>query len=213
MPSLTSSQLAKQLGKSPGRISQMVAAGQLDGCYQGDGRARRFDPQKVAAALGQRLDPGQLMGNGAGTASALAQMKAASPEANIELPLAQAQSKPRGERLPDDDQDGYTLARTEKAIAEARKLKRQNAEAEGQYVLASEAQLEIKRLIGQEVAEFEQLLRVAARAVADELNVDFKATRKILLDKWRDHRDRRSRQLTEEATAPELSETEKAEDI
>jgi hypothetical protein len=210
MNSVTASELAKLLEKSPGRISQMVSAGQLDGCFTGQGRARRFDVAKVKAALGQRLDPGQLLGNGASTKAALDAMDDLPPE----LPLTEQRSKPSGAtRLKDDDPDGYNLARTAKATEEARKLRRQNAEAEGLYVLASEVELEVKRLISQEIAEFEQVMRVGARSIADEFGVDFKTARKILIDTWRAHRAKRSGALAEAATSVKLNETEKEQDI
>jgi hypothetical protein len=205
MPSVTATKLAGELGLSKGRISQMVSSGQLEGCFTGEGRARRFDLGKVAAVLGQRLDPGQSMGNGAATKAALDLLK--QDGEGTPTPTNGAT------RLAPGDGDGYHLARTQKAFEETRKLRRQNAEAEGLYVLAAEAQLEVKRLLSQEVAEFEQVLRDGARAIADELNVDFKTARKILVDKFRAHRDRRARALASEASEAELSETEQAEDI
>ena len=70
MELLTATQLAKKLDVTRGRISQYVSAGKLDGCFSGSGRQRRFDLDKVKAALQHRLDPGQMMGNGAVTKKA-----------------------------------------------------------------------------------------------------------------------------------------------
>ena len=57
---MNATQLATELGITKGRVSQYVSEGKLDGCFTGDGRARRFDVGKVRAALDQRLDPGQM---------------------------------------------------------------------------------------------------------------------------------------------------------
>lgn len=72
---ITASELAKTLGISRQRVHQYVQAGKLDGCFSGAGSLRRFDLAKSAEALGKRLDPGQLMGNGAATKAVLNQIQ------------------------------------------------------------------------------------------------------------------------------------------
>ncbi|MCP3972089.1 MAG: hypothetical protein GY717_17550, partial [Rhodobacteraceae bacterium] len=67
MTDLTRAALAKELGLTPGRNSQLLTAGTLEGCYQGEGRHRRYDLEKVRAAYLNRTDPGQMLGNGAAT--------------------------------------------------------------------------------------------------------------------------------------------------
>lgn len=208
---VTSSQLAQQLGVTKARVSQMVAQGKLDGCYSGDGRARRFDLAVVASTLGRRLDPGQMMGNGAGTKRALAELRD-----GIEAPKAAPATPTRPMRdgpIETTDPDRYELARIQKAEEEARRLRRQNAEAEGMYVLASEVERQVGRVVAQEIAQFEQVLRQGARAVADRMGVDFKTARQILIDTWRAHRSERAGVLIEAAKAEDLTEVEKAEDI
>ena len=127
MTSLNLTQGAQTLDKSKGRISQLVREGKLDGCYQGAGRNRRFDLDAVTTALGKKLDPGQMMGNGAGTRKVLATLK---PDATVGgdvqnpgLPLSPAGAT----KVPAGDDDVYTMARTENASQEANKKQRQNA--------------------------------------------------------------------------------------
>lgn len=213
MTTVTASQLAARLNKTRGRISQMVKEGVLAGCYTGEGRARRFDLEKSMVALGRNLDPGQMMGNGAGTKQVIQEMAAPAPDGGAELPLPAAKHPAGASKLNDGDRDAYSMARTTKAIEEARKLQRQNAEAAGQYVLASEAELQIKRLMSQEIAEFEQVLRTAARAIADEFGVDFKITKSLLINQWRTHREKRARLLANAANEAGLSDAEKEQDI
>ncbi len=206
---LTTTELARELNLSKGRISQYVSSGVLDGCFEGSGRQRRFDLHKVARALGRKLDPGQMMGNGASTQEVLQGLDRAGTAA----PKARGHAGGATE-LGEDDDDRYQLARTLKAEEEARRLRRQNAEAEGNFVLASEVRLQVQKQIGQEIAEFESVMREAARRLADECpGVDFKQARAVLVDCWRAHRARRSAAVRQTADAGKLTETEKNEDI
>lgn len=205
MTLLSATALAEQIGVTKGRISQYVAEGKLDGCFEGDGRNRRFDLSKAAAALGKRLDPGQLMGNGAGTKKAIGLLDAGSvPEPRRAAGASQ---------LPSDDSDRYNMARTLKAEEEARRLRRQNAEAEGSYVLASEVAIQTRRQIAQEVSEFENVIRDAARQVADECEVDFKVVRTIMLKTFRAHREKRAAALERTAEAAGMTAAEEAGQI
>jgi hypothetical protein len=226
MRQLSSSELADTLKVSRGRVSQYVSEGKLAGCFEGDGRARRFDLVKVAQALGRTLDPGQMMGNGAQTRQALRDLatedseSAGQDEAQMLAPLRSA-GKPaamRGGQADDSelsmrDPDRYEMARTLKAEEEARKLRRQNEEAEGQYVLASAVAQQTTRLIGREVQALEAVLQAGARAVADRLGVDYRAARSILVEVWREHRARRATELGAEAAVASLSPDEAAGDI
>lgn len=214
MTLLSSTDLAKTLGVSKGRVSQYVSAGKLAGCFSGDGTARRFDLDKVCAALGRTLHPGQMMGNGAETRKALHALKLGVPEAEeAEEPKRAAPAPRDGAELPPSDSARYELARTLKAEEEARRLRRMNAEAEGTYVLASEVRQQTAKLMAQEIAEFEAVLRDGSRRVADQLGVDFKRVRQILVDEWRGHRGKRTDQLVAQAGEGNLTEAEVREDI
>jgi len=200
---LTAAQLAKHLSVSRARVSQYVSEGKLDGCYTGDGRDRRFDLTAVTGALQRKLDKGQMMGNGATTRRALQDL----PQ-RLSAPV-QRESAP----LLPGDMDRYELARTVKVEEEARSARRRNAEAEGTMVLASAAAQQTSRLIAQEIAEMEAMLRDAARDVADTLAVDYKTVRKLLMDRWRSHRGSRAAQLQAQADTATLSDEEQAQDF
>lgn len=211
MTLLTASELAARLGVTKGRVSQYVSGGQLAGCYSGDGRNRRFDVAKCAAALGKRLDAGQMMGNGAATKRTIVDLMSQADDQ--EPPPRQPQRQRTDGPVAPTDPDRYELARIDKAEQEARRLRRQNAQEEGLYVLASEVDRQVARIVGQEVAEFETVLREAARAVADALGVEFKAVRKVLMDKWRDHRAQRTEVLNDQAGEAVMTEAERDGDI
>lgn len=206
---VTGVELAKALGVSRQRVHQYVTSGKLEGCYTGSGNQRRYDLSKCANALGKRLDAGQMMGNGAGTRSAIKDISGDGTHRET----ARRSSGAGAEPLASNDPDRYEMARIQKAEEEARKLRRQNAEAEGLYVLASEAAMQASRLVAQEISEFETVLRDGARMIADKLGVDFKTARKILVDTWRAHRSDRAETLEEQSEAATLSDVEQDEDI
>ena len=206
MADLNATQLANKLDLSKARISQYVSEGKLAGCYTGDGRARRFDLEKVAAALGKRLDLGQMTGNGLATRRALRDLA----EDDVAPPT---QSRQRDGELDREDPDRLELATIVIKEEEARKRRRDNAKEEGLWVLAEEVERHTARALSKEIGQFETVIRDGARAVADALGVDYRETRKILMDSWRNHRARRSSTLAEQATAARMSETEKTEQV
>ncbi len=223
MALLNATELASRLGVSRARVSQYVSEDKLRGCYIGDGRARRFDLEKVQAALQGRLDPGQMMGNGAGTRRALARLSdpaddRAMTAADWVDPGAariQPETAPRRSdvQLERDDPDRYELARTQKAEEEVRMIRRKNAEAEGTFTLVAEVQRQVAMQMAQEIGEFEAVLRDGARQVADAMGVDFKKVRQILTDRWREHRAGRAAQLAQQAQTMGLTPDEQSEDI
>ncbi|SDX90098.1 hypothetical protein SAMN05444336_112107 [Albimonas donghaensis] len=204
MTTVNASGLAKALDVSPGRISQYVREGKLDGCYAGEGRARRFDLAKCAEALGRTLDQGQLMGNGAGTARALRDL------ADLEPSDGEGRGAPAIPRS-DPAADRYQRARAEMAEMKATEGRLKLAELEGRYVLASQAELEIRRALAAEVAEFETVLRTAAQQVAAEHGLDAPTVRAVLVKAWREHRQRRADLAAAQAAGAEFADVEAAE--
>lgn len=205
MSGLSATELATKLNLTKGRISQYVSEGKLDGCYEGDGRARRFDLDKVAEALNRKLDLGQMLGNGLPTRRALRSVRS-------ENEPTPAPRKTDG-GLPKGDADEMELVKVAKANEELRRLRRENELAEGHYVLAAEVERQTARALGREIAGFETVLRDGARIVADKMGVDFKLVRKILLDQFRAYRSGRVSDLQDEANQPALTDTEQAADI
>lgn len=171
------SELAELLGVTRARVSQWVAEGRLDGCYFGTGRLRRFDAEQCARALGKALDPGQMLGNGAKTKTALRKLVDELP-ARKRFQFATELEQDEGE------QARYEVARTQKAEEEARRLRRQNLEAEGQYVLAVEVQRTRDVMINEERRQLRSVIAEGARQVAEKLGADREKTETILLSAW-----------------------------
>jgi phosphodiesterase/alkaline phosphatase D-like protein len=211
MQTLNATELAATLNLSKGRISQLVSDGRLDGCYTGDGRARRFDPTLVAQKLRGGLDQGQMLGNGAETSKAISAVLAG--ESQDAPPQKAVSSRASDGALADDDNDGYRMARQAKLSEEVRRIRRQNELDEGTMVLASEVERQVAKVLRQEIAQVEEALRTGARAVADQFGVDFRAVRQVLMTVWRAQRQDRSGVLDEQAEAADMTEAEKAADI
>lgn len=210
MNTVNAAQLAGMLNLTPGRISQLAKEGRLDGCYTGDGRSRRYDPALVALKLKGNLDPGQGLGNGASTRRAIGDILASTPSDAPKPP----KTPPRTDgSVPDGDDDSYELLRKQKLAEETRRLRRQNELEAGTMVLASEVERQVAKVLRQEIAEVEEMLRTGARAIADRLGVDFRTVRKILTDTWRAQRQKRSEVLGEQAETAALSESERDADI
>ena len=208
MTLLNATDLSTTLGVSKARVSQYVSEGKLDGCFTGEGRKRRFDLGKCASALGRNLDKGQLLGNGSQTRLTLAKL---SDDDTTNTPPATLKAQRTDGRLAADDPDEYTLIRTQIQQEELRRKRRDNAEAEGRFVLASAVEQQVKQVLAQMISEVEAtVIRDGARAIADQLGVDFKKARKILLDTWRAHRKDRSEALTRKSAeaSAEAAETE-----
>ena len=211
---LRATDLARELNLSKGRISQLVAKGALTGCYDGEGVGRRFDLEKCVQALGRRLDAAQMLGNGAGTRrvlNRLGQEQAEGQAAEASSPATASKRKP--DVLPAADLDRYELARAAKAEEDLRAMRLKNGRDEGLFVLASEVERQMGRVMAQELGEIDAFLKEAARKVADQMQVDFKLAKKILMDAWRGHRAERSGQLAQAVETAALSEPEKAEQI
>lgn len=91
--------------------------------------------------------------------------------------------------------------------------KRRNAEAEGMFVLADEVARQVRRQIGQELAEVTTFIREVARLVADRHQLEFKAVRLIMMDQWRAHRGARAETAEEAASVADMAPAEIAADI
>jgi len=203
---IRAAELARLLGISRARVSQLVAEGRLEGAYAGEGRHRRFDLKAAAACLDRTLDAGQVMANGAEAADARCAIGAdADPrdEAGATAPIP-----------AEDDNDAvgdrYRRARAEKAEMEAIRARIGLALDQGRYVLASEVELATRRALADEIAGVESMLRDAARALAAEHGLDPVAVRTTLFASWRAHRGRRATAAAGRAAtaAPSPSETE-----
>ena len=205
MELLRASELADRLSLSRGRISQLVSEGKFDGCYEGEGRNRRFDLAKCVTCLERGLDFGQMHGNGA---------EAAAARQEVLRDLEAAGAAPSGAvQLPDNDSDAMRLVKLEKEKESLRKLRRENLAFEQAYALRSEVETQVRRVLQKEIVEVDTMLRLAAQRIADDLAVDMKTVRSILLQTWRRQREERARVLEAAAEEATFTDAEREMDI
>lgn len=204
MTHLSATELAQRLEVSKGRVSQWVKEGKLNGCYTGDGRARRFDLTACLVALGRNLDTAQGLGNGRKTLNLIGAIEDPDPD-------------PVGDEDADEISDSvkarYDLARTMRIEEQARSARYDNHLREGTLVLASEVERAVMAQIGQEVAGFENVLRKAARVIAETYDLKAADVRRQLIGVWREHRRDRSGKADARAASADRSETEKGADF
>ena len=203
MANLNATELATKLDLSKARISQYVSSGKLDGCYTGDGRARRFDLDKVKAALRKNLDLGQMSGNGLATRRALRTLT------EDDAPAPPAAPRKTDGAMDPRDPDRLELATIQIKEEEARRRRRDNARDEGLWVLAEEVERHTARALAQEIGRFELVLRDGARLIADRLGVDYRSARAALMETWREHRTARAPQIAAEAEAAPMTDAER----
>lgn len=209
MTGLRAVELARHLCLSKGRISQLVGEGRLNGCFSGDGMHRRFDLYKVAEALQVKLDPGQMLGNGADTKKAIRsvlQGDAAPVQPSLDV-------RPKGEALSNDDPDQYKLLREAHAAEDLRTKRRNNARDEGLWILASEVDRNVSRLMAQNLAEIETFVKDVSVLVAGRMGIDQRQVRQIILEAWRGFRTERAKSLAAAADDAGLSDIEQAKQI
>lgn len=168
---VTKSEFAARIGVSPGRVSQMIKAGQIaPASLAGEGRAARIIIDSASADLRRNLDPAQSHGlNGMATRSALAGATPApsQSEAN-ELPLTG--SRPPTSASPGGNDTADLIGREKLRQAEfiTRRMEREEALDEGRFVLAEEHRAAVGSAASKMLATFESGLSDMADAIAAE---------------------------------------------
>ncbi len=197
------SRFAKIIGRSPGRITQLIAEGKISGAaLEGDGRSARINVTEAMRQLGLNLHPGQQ----------LAQPRpifAAPPPPETEPPPALRPSQSQAEK----DQARYTAARADKAEYEAAAMRAQAQARAGTWVEARDAAAAFSRQLRQFVSEVDASLPVFAEALAADLGIESRAAVLILRRVWRDLRAKSAAAARDQAEALPAAIPEPVEDI
>ncbi len=164
---VTKSEFAELIGVSRGRVSQMLAARQIDGdAIVGEGRSARINVEVARRQLDARLDLGQRLG------------------ANGRARLDGETSDPTDAAIKRQRLAQLELA-NERARAEA-------AASSGRYVEADAARQEMGKIAGRLVAAFEGALPELASAVAASSSLPQREVLHLLRGSWRAIRARLS---------------------
>ncbi|MGJ8570440.1 MAG: hypothetical protein ACSHXI_07055 [Hoeflea sp.] len=168
---VSKTEFAAHLGVSAGRVSQMIKAGQISpGSLKGEGRSARVIVDKASADLRRTLDPAQSHGlNGMTTRSALsgspaqpqrpAQMEGASQPATTPQPLAP-------QLTFDNTADLIGREKLRQAEIATRRMERDEALAEGRFVLADDHRAAVASAASKVLATIESGLSDMADAIA-----------------------------------------------
>lgn len=194
---LTASQLARELGYSKGRITQLVDARKLDGAWVGEGRARRFDLHKVASLLNLRLDVGQQTGNGARHLETRARLS------DGPTPIEDLAS--------DSDARRLARARAETAEVQARQKRREEQLETGRYVLAEETERATAEVVARTLDAAERLLVAETRRLARDLGGNPAEAVAEMRRRWRTHRAEQARAFEADAASAQPTAAENAE--
>ncbi len=164
---VTKAEFDALIGVTTGRVSQMLAARQIDGdAIVGEGRSARINVEAARRQLDARLDLGQRLG------------------ANGRVLLGRGTSDPTDAAIKRERLRQLTLA-NERAAEEA-KLR------EGRYILADDAKQEIGRVAGRLVASVEGALPELAAAIAAGSPMSQRDALHVLRGAWRAIRTRLS---------------------
>ena len=198
---VTKGRFAEIINVSAGRVSQMIAAGQISGdALVGEGRAARIDVALAKEQLRRTIDPAQRFGaNGIGTRLASA---ATSPAPGLREPSASdlVDEQIRQEKLR---QIQLANERADEAAAARR----------GLYVEAAEARRETGRIAGRMLNLFEGGLADIASALAAKFELPQRDVLHLLRHEFRGLRQRAADQARAEASGlPHLVEDLSADD-
>lgn len=171
---MTASELARALGYTKGRISQLVSDGRLKGAFVGVGRERRFDLDKAAALLNIRLDHSQQTGNG------IRQMELRARLGDAPEPIQSAQG--------DSDAQRLARARADAAEVAARQKRREEQMSTGRYVLAEAAARATQAAVAETIAAAERLLVDEAKRLAVAHGENPREAAADMRSRWRAHR-------------------------
>jgi hypothetical protein len=167
---VTKGQLAKIAGVSPGRVSQWIAEGKINGAALiGEGRSAMINLEVAAQQLDISLDFEQRQAQA----------------------LAKQPSVPTSSIAP--EQQRLALVKAETAEIELRQLRRKEQEQQGILISAMEA----RQVFGREVSELiaaieQQFLSEAGQDLERALGIDHKAATTALRSAFRDFRSKRA---------------------
>lgn len=193
---VTKGRFAELLGVDPSRVSQYIAEGKLEGCLVGEGRYAKVDVAKAMAALNQKMDISQRLGNGIGT-------KITVPTELGSLPLSGMDVPPLSPTNPTiEDQ------LKQQKLLEAERRNRRQAEEDalrrGTLVHAADARREINAVTTRMMQTFDGMISDMANDVSAKFSLPHRDLLHAMRQSFIAQRQRaadRARQDAEDAPA------------
>jgi hypothetical protein len=190
------SRFAEMIGRSAGRISQLIAEGKISGAALiGEGRSAKICVSEALRQLNLTLHPGQQLGQGRPipTMATAPQPQAAAPQQQFPLRAPPTEAE--------DAQQRYNMARAEKAEHEAAEMRAKAAVRSGHWVEASAAAAAFARQLREFLAAVDAALPRMAEQLAADLGIEAKAATVILRQYWREFRTTSSAEARTAAAA------------
>lgn len=191
LPTMTKGEFARFINVTPGRVSQYIASGQIGpDALDGTGRSARIIVDKARRQLTGRLDVAQRVGlNGLGN--------------RVSAPAdAHPEQEPSNYRPPSQSDaiaDQIAKEKLEQAKMQTARAKREEALAEGRYILADYARAEITRAVAMAYRVMEGGLADMATHLAGQFEVPQRDILHHLQKAFRDVRARAAQGFQESA--------------
>ena len=208
---VTKGEFAEMIGVTPGRISQMIKAGQISPeSLSGEGRGAKVIIDRAKSDLRRSLDPSQSLGlNGMATRAAISDKPAEpTPVAAVE-PVSTGRADIPAPVVPfDNTADLIGREKLRQAAMVSRRMERDEALEEGRYVLSEEARAAIGAAASKTLSTFESGLADMADAVAAKHNIPPRDVLHTLTQSFRDIREAASKVFADQRDAIKVAEAE-----
>ncbi|WP_158811195.1 hypothetical protein [Beijerinckia sp. L45] len=192
---VSKSEFAKICGVSPGRVTQWIDEGKLNGAaLVGEGRSARINVEIGQRQVNLRRDVGQALGNGLAT-------KLEAPARRVH----EDREEDLGDGATDDVDRKLKLAKLEASERANRMAAIEEAAAQGLYTDTASSRSEMGKIAGQMVRIFEGALPEIATALAAEFKLETRDVTHHLNEQFRKFREKAA--LIAEAAAGAIPET------
>ncbi|MBZ9852809.1 hypothetical protein LB566_03300 [Mesorhizobium sp. CA13] len=211
MSTETKTEFAARCNVSPGRVSQWIAAGKIkQTSLSGEGRSAKIVIAEALADLKRNLDITQSIGlNGLGT------KLNGGPPPPISLPGAPSPETPSNQSepaRPDDTAEQIAKERLALAKIQTRRAEREEALADGRYMVREDAEAQIARTASMVLTTVESGFNGMADALAAEFGIPRRDVLHTLNKSFRAVREAATRAFAEKAAAIAKAEADVHED-
>jgi hypothetical protein len=189
---VTKSEFARRRNVSPGRVSQWIAEGKIDGsALVGTGRDQRICESVAVEQLRRRTDAGQRLGNGITTRlDPIAPTVTSSPVVSVPLVEAPLAPESPATMLRDDVASKIQLAKLEQLERANRREAEEDALAAGTYVLGEEVLKEKVKMLRDVISSMDGALPDFANVIASRFNLPPRDVIHLLRTEFRKVRER-----------------------
>ncbi|TPL30188.1 hypothetical protein [Mesorhizobium sp. B2-4-7] len=209
MSTETKTEFAARCNVSPGRVSQWIAAGKIKPTsLSGEGRSAKIVIADALADLKRNLDISQSIGlNGLGT-----KLNSGPPPSLSGVPSPETPPGQPEPARPDDTAEQIAKERLALAKIQTRRAEREEALADGRYMVREDAEAQIARTASMVLTTVESGFNGMADALAAEFGIPRRDVLHTLNKSFRAVREAATRAFAEKAAAIAKAEADVHED-